>query len=59
MCVYVFVFFCSEPIPMYSKVSETVKVSPKYAGKRKIIAAFHSRQLVGITGSVDLNVLKA
>ena len=36
---------------------QKVQLTPKYLGKREIIANFHSERLVGITGSAVLEVI--
>ncbi|KAI0232073.1 hypothetical protein LSAT2_017573 [Lamellibrachia satsuma] len=38
-------------------MSQKVKLTPKYRGKRELIANFHSERLVGITGSVVVDVV--
>jgi len=39
-------------------LEKTVKLTAKHPGNREVIANFHSKQLVGITGSVEVNVQK-
>ena len=59
LCFRLLLYSYRKPVENYEMFSETVKLTPKYPGKREIIAGFNSRQLVGITGAIMVEVQEA
>ena len=48
---------CREFVKPGQTFTEKIKLTPKYVGHREIIAGFNSRQLTGITGSAEIDVV--
>ena len=40
-------------------LEKTIQLTAKHPGNREVIANFHSKQVVGITGAVEIDVQEA
>ena len=44
-------------VPANGKMTKKITMTPSMLGKHEVVAIFHSRQLVNITGSVELEIM--